>query len=118
MAYLSWLLMWFEAISGLKFNFAKSEIILVGSVDNVEALALELGCKIGLFPSSYLGLSLGAHHNSVAVWDNIKERFRKKLALWKRQYISKGEDSLSFIVPSLAYQFTTCLCFVFLGESS
>ena len=41
-------------------------------------------------PSSYLGLLLGAHHNSMAVWDNIEERFRKKLILWKTQYISKG----------------------------
>ena len=29
MAYLSWLLMWFEAISGSKVNFSKSEIIHV-----------------------------------------------------------------------------------------
>ena len=26
----------------------------------------------------------------MAVWDNIKERFWKNLALWKRQYITKG----------------------------
>ena len=90
MTYLSWLLMWFEAISGLKVNFAKSEIIPMRGVDNVEELAMEIGCKIGVLPTSYLGLPLGAHHNSVAVWDNIEEMFRKKLALWKRQYISKG----------------------------
>ena len=46
--------------------------------------------KIGALPSSYLGLPLGAQDNSVAVWDVIEERFRKRLALWKRQYISKG----------------------------
>ena len=90
MTYLSWLLMWFDATSGLKVNFAKSEIIPVERVDNVEALALEIGCKIGVLPSFYLSLSLGAHHNSVTIWDNIEERFQKKLALWKRQYISKG----------------------------
>ena len=49
MAYLSWLLMWFEAISGLKVNFAKSEIIPVGGVDNVEELALEIGCKMEFY---------------------------------------------------------------------
>ena len=41
-------------------------------------------------PSSYLGLPLGDPQNSVTVWDGIEERFRKRLALWKRQYISKG----------------------------
>ena len=90
MTYLSWLLMWFEAISGSKINLAKSEVIPMGSVDNVEELSLELGCKIGALPSSYPGLPLGAQHNSVAVWDVIEERFRRRLALWKRQYISKG----------------------------
>ena len=89
--YLNWLLMWFEAILMLKGNFSKSEIIPLGREDNVEALALEIRCKIGVLPSSYLGLPLGAHHNSMVVWDNIEERFQKKQTLWKRQYISKGE---------------------------
>ena len=59
MAYLSWLLMWFKAISRLKVNLTKSEIIPVGSVVNMEVLANEIGCKIGALPSSYLGLPLG-----------------------------------------------------------
>ena len=89
LAQLSWLLMWFEIISGLRINLNKREIISVGSIAEVESLALELGCKVGALPSSYLGLPLGAPHSSVAVWDGIEERFRKRLALWKRQYISK-----------------------------
>ena len=60
MAYLSWFLMWFEAILGLKSNLAKSEFISMGNVDSVEDLALELGCKIQVLPYSYLGLPLGA----------------------------------------------------------
>ena len=47
----------------------------------LEVLALELGCKVGELPSSYLGLPLGAPHNPVAVWDGVVERFRKRLAL-------------------------------------
>ena len=90
LAYFSWLLMWFGAISWLKINLNKSEIIPIGNVDNVEVLALELGCKVGALPSSYLGLPLGAHHGFVAVWDGIEEMFRKKVTLWNRQYISKG----------------------------
>ena len=53
-AYLNCLLMWFEAILGWKVNFAKSEIIPLGRVDNVEALALEIGFKIGVLPSCIL----------------------------------------------------------------
>ena len=43
-----------------------------------------------MLPSSYLGLPLGAAHKSVAVWDGVDERFWKRLAMWKRQFISKG----------------------------
>ena len=40
---LCWLLMWFEAISGLRVNLDKSELIPVGRVENVEELAEEFG---------------------------------------------------------------------------
>ena len=86
----SWLLMWFEAILGLRINLDKSEILPMGIVENVEMLALELGCKVEALPSTYLGLPLGAPHKVVAVWDGVEERIRKRLAMWKRQFISKG----------------------------
>ena len=101
MAVLSWLLMWFEAISGLNINLEKSEILPVGSVENAEVLASELGCKVGSLPSTYLGLPLGAPHKSVVVWDGVEERMRKRLALWKRQFISKG-GRLTLIRSTLA----------------
>ena len=59
-------------------------------VENLEELAKELGCISGTLPTTYLGLPLGAKHNSTIVWDGVEKRFRKILALWKRQYISKG----------------------------
>ena len=34
--------MWFEAISGFRINLDKSEILLVGRVENVDILALKL----------------------------------------------------------------------------
>ena len=79
-----------EAISGLRINLDKSEILPIGRVENLEALALEVGCKVGRLPSSYLGIPLGVNHKFVAVWDGVEERFRKRLVMWKRQFISKG----------------------------
>ena len=64
MVFLNWILAWFEALSGLKINLKKSSIMLVGAVENVDQLAFELGCKVGALPSTYLGLPLGARHNS------------------------------------------------------
>ncbi|RVW56027.1 putative ribonuclease H protein [Vitis vinifera] len=101
LAFLSWLLMWFEVTSGLRINLNKSEILPVGCVVDAELLAAELGCKVGSLPSTYLGLPLGASHNSVKVWDGVEERMRKKLALWKRQFISKG-GRLTLIRSTLA----------------
>ncbi|RVX20225.1 Transposon TX1 uncharacterized 149 kDa protein [Vitis vinifera] len=88
--YLSWTFMWFEAISGLKVNLNKTEAIPVGEDIPMETLAAVLGCKIGSLPTSYLGLPLGAPYKSIRVWDAVEERFRKRLSLWKRQYLSKG----------------------------
>ena len=68
----------------------KSEILPVGRVENVELLAFELGCKVGALPSTNLGLPLGSPHKSVVVWDGVEKRMRKRLALSKRQFISKG----------------------------
>ena len=81
MVFLSWILMWFEALLGLKINLDKSKILLVGRVENVEDLTFELGCKVGALPSSYLRLPLGAAHKSVVVWDGVEERFQKRLAM-------------------------------------
>ena len=99
--YLRWVLFWFKASSGLKINLDKSEIYKVGDVDNLDSQSTVLGCQIGQLPSTYLGLPLGAPHKSVAAWDVIVERMRKKLALWKTNYISKG-GRITLIKSTLA----------------
>ncbi|RVX03335.1 LINE-1 reverse transcriptase-like [Vitis vinifera] len=71
--YLSWILVWFEAASGLRINLAKSEVIPVGEVEDIEMLAVELGCKVGTLLSVYLGLPLGAKHKATTMWDGLKQ---------------------------------------------
>ena len=56
----------------------------VREVDNLDDLALKLGCKTRTLPNTYPGLPLGMRHNSMLVWDGVEERFRKKLAIWKK----------------------------------
>ncbi|RVX15999.1 hypothetical protein CK203_005829 [Vitis vinifera] len=67
LTYLSW---WFEAMSRLRVNLEKSELILVRRVENLEELAQEFGACL----SSYLGLPLGAQFKSLAIWNGIEER--------------------------------------------
>ena len=88
--HLSWILFWFEAVLGLRINLAKSEILSVGEVEEVDEMAVELGCRVGQLPAVYLGLPLGAPNKASSVWDGVEERVRRRLALWKHQYISKG----------------------------
>ncbi|RVX22295.1 hypothetical protein CK203_001359 [Vitis vinifera] len=76
----------------VRINLDKSELILVGRMDNIDDLALDLGCKIGDLPFSYLGLSSGAFFKFVTVWDGWKKGFAKG-ALWKQVISQKyGED--------------------------
>ncbi|KAL6312917.1 hypothetical protein AAG906_007169 [Vitis piasezkii] len=95
LTYLSWLLMWFEAMSGLKVNLEKSKLVLVRRVDIVADLAQEFGCKISVFPSSYLSLPLGAHFKDVVVWDGMEERLWKRLLIWKRRYLWEVWEEVS-----------------------
>ena len=87
---LSWILFWFEAASRLRINLAKNEIILIGEMEEVDEMAVELGCKVGQLHAIYLGLPLGAPNKAISGWDGVEEKVRRRLAIWKKQYISKG----------------------------
>ena len=65
--YLNWIFMLFVALSELKINMEESELIPVRDVSNLEELAGILGCKVGAFPTTYLGLRLEAPYKSYRV---------------------------------------------------
>ena len=44
------LLLCFQAVIGLKVNVQKSEMVPIGEVDDVHALAEILGCRVGTLP--------------------------------------------------------------------
>ena len=83
-------LIWFEVVSGLKINLGKSELVAVGAVHNIELLVAVLGCKQGSLPMKYLGLSLGEKFKDKTIWNPILEKMERKLAGWKKLYLSKG----------------------------
>ena len=57
----------FQAFTGLKINIGKSEIIPVGEVNNIVALANILQCRVGRLPMKYLGMPLGTSFKSAAI---------------------------------------------------
>ena len=80
----------FEAVTGLGVNMGKSELVLVGDVRNGSQLADILCCNIGSLPMTYLGLPLGASFKASMVWDPVLEKVERRLAGWKKLYLSKG----------------------------
>ena len=88
--YLHAVFSWFEAVLGLKINLSKSEMVHVGNVPHIRDLVEILSCKVSALPMTYLGLPLGARFNSVSIWDPILEKMERRLAGWKRLYLSKG----------------------------
>ena len=84
------LLLCFQAVTGLKVNVLKSEMVPIGEVPNVHALAEILGCRIRSLLMTYLGMPLGASHKSPTVWNPILEKIERKLSGWKKMYLSKG----------------------------
>ena len=77
-------------MNGLKVNVAKSEMVPIGEVNNVHALAETLGCRVGVLPMTYLGMPLGASNKSPSIWNPILEKIERKIAGWKKLYLLKG----------------------------
>lgn len=53
-------------------------------------LVLVLDCRMGALLTTYLGLPLGACSKATLVENVVEEGFQRRLAMWKRQYLSKG----------------------------
>ncbi|XP_023926851.1 uncharacterized protein LOC112038284 [Quercus suber] len=86
---------------GLMVNVLKSEMVLIGEVNNVHALVEILGCRIETLPMTYLGMSLGASHQSPSIWNPILEKIKRKFAGLKKLYLSKG-GRLTMLKSTLA----------------
>ena len=96
------ILLCLEAVSGLRVNFFKSEMIGVRVEDtHLASLADILGCKVGSLPSSYLGLPLCIEVASKALRSPMIERMEKRLSLWKANYLSLG-GRITLIKAALA----------------
>lgn len=80
----------FEVLSGLKINNAKTRLVGVGDVPEIQLWASRIGFGVDMLPISYLGLPLGARYKSKHVWDPVIVRFEKRLSVWMKIHLSKG----------------------------
>ncbi|XP_026411199.1 uncharacterized protein LOC113306484 [Papaver somniferum] len=91
----------FELLTGLKINFAKSQIFGVGFEGDLSIFSSIFDYYSGCLPTTYLGLPLGDKYGGVAKWDKIIEKFLSKLAGWKKPLLS-GAGKIQLIKNILA----------------
>ncbi|CAN1314447.1 Putative ribonuclease H protein At1g65750 [Linum perenne] len=62
----------------------------IGEIRNGQDLANILGCFLGSFPPTYLGLPLSAVSSSRFIWDPVVTLVRSQLDSWKARFLSFG----------------------------
>ena len=86
-----WLLACFEQLSGMKINFDKSNLMVVGlEEEDSNRFARLFCCKVGSFPFTYLGIPL--HYNKLKREDiqPVVDKIIKRIAGWKGKLLSYG----------------------------
>jgi hypothetical protein len=74
----------------LKVNLGKSEIVAIGKVEDIGALATILGSSVVALPMKYLGLPLGASNKATVMWNGVTEQMERQMAGWMKLYLLKG----------------------------
>jgi hypothetical protein len=82
-------------MSGLKINFEKSEVILVGGDNNLSLeYADTFNCQIGSFLVRCLGVPISSGRLHVIDWKKLEEKLEKKLDVWQGNSLSIGGRSV------------------------
>uniref|UniRef100_A0A8I6X0D4 Reverse transcriptase domain-containing protein n=1 Tax=Hordeum vulgare subsp. vulgare TaxID=112509 RepID=A0A8I6X0D4_HORVV len=94
-ANLKFLLLCFEEMSGLKINFDKSEVVVLGysEVDQLRIVD-NLNCKLATFPISYLGMPLAESRILVSGFDPLVGRVASRAEPWCGRFTSKCSKSI------------------------
>jgi hypothetical protein len=82
--YTKFLLYCFEDMSGLKVNYQKSEVMVVGGTEEEQNyVASMFNCNIGSLPMKYLGVMISDRHMSAADLSYVYRKVEKKLPTWQ-----------------------------------
>lgn len=85
------LLYCFENMSGLRINYQKSEIFVMGAskVDKKEWLTV-FTCNIGKMPIKYLGVMVSANHLTVVELMFVSQKVERRLPTWQCANLPSG----------------------------
>lgn len=88
---LKFLLFCFEEMSGMKINYQKSEVYVLGvPKDEEESYDDMLNCKVGSLPFTYLGLPMGVGKVGKRDLLPIMQKIEKRLQSWHSGHLSYG----------------------------
>jgi Reverse transcriptase (RNA-dependent DNA polymerase) len=86
-----WSLYAFEALTGIKINFSKTELIPLNlSQEEASELASLVGCSLSQFSLKYLGVLLSDSKLKCKDWQPIIEKIQNKMPNWKGTLLSMG----------------------------
>jgi hypothetical protein len=90
-ANLKFLLMCFEDMSGLKINYHKSEVVVMGASElRKQQVADWLNCKRGAFPFIYLGLPISDRKLTMEQWLFLVRKLAGRVEPWWGKFMSSG----------------------------
>jgi hypothetical protein len=88
---LKFILLCFELLSGMKINFHKSEVIVMGCDSEEQArVARLLNCKQGRFPFTYLGFTMSNNKLTIADMEPLVVAVAKRAAPWQGRFMSSA----------------------------
>ncbi|KAF3676433.1 hypothetical protein FXO38_04288 [Capsicum annuum] len=85
--YLGQIFTWFQVVSGLKINLKKCENFPVEEVNDIGSLARVLSCRVGVLPTTYLGVPLGRGRLSALVGATCAKRWTR---IWITSFYIAG----------------------------
>ncbi|GKC38993.1 kinase-like domain, beta-lactamase/transpeptidase-like protein [Tanacetum coccineum] len=89
--YLMCILRCFEEVSGLRVNYNKSKLYGIGVTEReLSEMASWMGCGVGDYPFTYLGLPIDENMRRINAWNLVVEKFKSRLDNWKAKTMLFG----------------------------
>lgn len=99
------LLFCYEVMIGMKINYGKSELFVVGIEQQEHQRMDKINCRVGSIPLIYLGLPVSEVKISNAQLAYVAEKAGRRLSSWKCDNLSYGGKQLRSTRPC-----PVCLC--------
>src|SRR3954470_18600198 len=82
-------------MSGLKINFDKSEVMVLGySKEDQQRIADNLNCRLAVFPLNYLGMPVRDTRILIRDLEPLMGRVKAKAEPWQGRFTSKGSKTI------------------------